>query len=63
MKIRKNSYELARKEAEKEEEPIMEIVAKAIENYTNARKDLEERVRLVIKVLDEEKERNQASSV
>lgn len=59
VKIRKDSYEIARKEAEKEDAPIMEIIAKAIERYTNARKDLEERARLVIKLLDEE--RNQKS--
>lgn len=59
VKIRKDSYELARKEAEKEEEPIMEIIAKAIKKYTNARQDLEDRARLLIKLLDEE--RSQAS--
>ena len=59
VKIRKDSYEIARKEAEKEDAPIMEIIARAIERYTNARKDLEERARLVIKLLDEE--RNQRS--
>jgi len=55
VKIRKDSYELAKKQAEKEDVAIIEIIAKAIDRYVNTRKDLEERARLVIKLLDEER--------
>ena len=61
VKIHKASYELARKEAEKEELPIMEIISKAITHYVTKRSDLEERARLLIRLLDEE--RSQVSSV
>ena len=61
VKIHKDSYELARKQAAKEELPIMRIISKAIEIYVTKRKDLEERARLLIKLLDEE--RSHASGV
>lgn len=61
VKIRKDTYELARQRAEKEDLPIMEIISKAIERYVTGRRDLEERARLLIKLLDEE--RTQASGV
>jgi hypothetical protein len=56
VKIRKDSYEMARRQAEKEGEAIIEIIAKAIDRYVNARKDLEEKALLVIKLLEEKKE-------
>jgi len=57
VKIRKDAYEIARRQAEKEGESIAEVIAKAIERYTAARRDLEERARLLIKLLDEERSR------
>ncbi len=54
VKIRVNSYDLARKEAEKQKIPIMDLISRAIETYVTKRKDLEDRARLVIKLLDEQ---------
>jgi hypothetical protein len=59
VKIRKDSYEMARKQAEKEGEAIIEIIAKAIDRYVNTRKDLEEKARLVIKLLEEKEVKQQ----
>lgn len=61
VKIRKDTYEIARRQAETEDQPITEIISKAVERYVNARKDLEERALLLIKLLDQE--RSQASGV
>lgn len=55
VKIRKDTYEIARKQAEAEDQPITEIISKAVERYVNTRKDLEERALLLIKLLDKER--------
>jgi hypothetical protein len=57
VKIREESYEKARRQAEKEGESIAEVISKAIEGYVESRQDLEERARLLIRLLDEEKKR------
>lgn len=57
VKIRDESYEKARRQAEKEGESIAEVISKAIEGYVESRQDLEERARLLIRLLDEEKKR------
>lgn len=53
--ITHDAYQLAKKRAGLERESISKIVSKAIERYVYTRKDLEEKARLLIKLLDEEK--------
>ena len=53
--VTQNAYELASRQARLEKESIAQIVSKAIERYVHTRKDLEERARLLIKLLDEER--------
>lgn len=59
VKIRKESYEIAKKWAEKQGESIADVISRSIENYVKARKDLEERARLLIKLLDEDRAHEQ----
>jgi len=59
--IRKEAYDLASTRARTEGESIAQIITKAIERYVYTRRDLEERARLLIKLLDEE--RSQESGV
>jgi hypothetical protein len=54
IKIRKDTYEMARKQAETEEQPIVEIISRAVDRYVHTRKDLKDRALLLIKLLDEE---------
>jgi hypothetical protein len=55
------AYKLAKERARLEKESIAQIVSKAIERYVYTRRDLEERARLLIKLLD--KESSQSSAV
>jgi ribosomal protein L31E len=50
--IRKEIHELVSKQAQSEGVSIAEIVNKAVERYVHTRKDLEERIKLVIQTLD-----------
>jgi len=50
--IRKEIHELVTKQAQSEGVSIAEIVNKAVERYVHKRKDLEERIKLVIQTLD-----------
>jgi len=50
--IREKIHELAAKQAQSEGVSMAEIVNKAIEQYVNKRKDLEERIKAIAQTLD-----------